>query len=184
MGLLRTLLCTILLISAGSASAAVIGTPFSVEYRYPDLATAYDQASYAPASFVAGPGLDTDVLIEHVTHLLVDLFDTGLTVTFQTTLPNPVWNAQPFNGLVFTTTADLQLHDPVIQASTTLAGFDISRLTLAHHQIALNWNGLAYHDGTVLSIAFADVPEPGSVALLLAGLTGLLFVRFRPRLNA
>lgn len=160
---------------SGTASAAIIGQEFTAEYRTPDVNTVYGSAVFTPTPFIAGPGVDTTGVVEGVTRLLVDLYDTGLTVQFQTVLSNPTWNAASFNGIVLTAAEPLGLSGATVDAGSTLAGFDASRVTLTSDQIELNWGGLSYHDGTVLAVSFAaePVPEPASLAVLGVGLLGL-----------
>ena len=164
-----------------TAPAAIIGQQFTAEYRYPTIGTPYNSAVFAPTPFIAGPGLDTTGNVEGVTSLLVDLFDTGLTVTFQTTLVNPTWNVAPFNGIVLTAAGPLGVSGATIAANSTFAGFDDSRVTLTSNEIQLNWNGLSYTNGTLLSVSFTPVPEPFSLVLLGTELAGIAAIRRRYR---
>ncbi len=166
---------------SGTASASIIGQQFTAEYRTPDLGTPYGSAVFTPTPFIAGPGVDTTGVVEGVTSLLVDLSNSGLTVTFDTTLSNPTWNAAAFNGIVLTAAGPLGVSGATVDGSSTLAGFDNSRVTLTGDAIELNWNGLSYHNGTVLSLSFTPVPEPASLALLAVGLAGIGFARRRMR---
>jgi len=155
-----------------------------VEYDHPDLGSAYGPVAYSPKTFTAGPGPDTTVLIEGVTNLAVDLSATGLTVRFGTTLDHPTWNATPFNGLVLTdNTAPHQIYGATVENDTTLAGFDASRIAWTGDQIRLNFSGLSYVDGSLVSIGLA-VPEPASLALFGAGLAGAAMLRRRRTLEA
>lgn len=128
--------------------------------------------------------MDTTIDVEGVTNLLVDLFDTGVTVTFQTTLDSPTWNNTPFNGLVLTSFSNLGISSPVVDPATTLGGFDASRVNLSGNDIQLNFAGLSYTNGSVVAVNFTDlsgtnVPEPASAALLAMGLTGVALLRRR-----
>lgn len=168
---------------AGSAFAGLMGKQFDVGYYFPDASTPYAFASFSPESFIAGPGVDTIGNVEDVTFLNVDLTDTGLTVTFETVLSNPIWNGAAFNGIILTTADLLGVEDPVVDAGSTFGGFDASRVTLTAHQIFLNWNGLSYQNGTVLALSFAaipsSIPEPQSMALAGLGLVLIAISRRR-----
>jgi hypothetical protein len=61
-----------------------------------------------------------------------------------------------------------------VNGSTTMTGFDDSRVSLTGNQILVNWQGLGWSNGTVVKIDFTFVPEPSSAALLgIAGLAAL-----------
>jgi hypothetical protein len=167
----------------GPVKADFIGQSMIPSYDYPVLGSVYANSSWAPASFVVGPGQETDGSIEGVTDLLVDFAANSLTVTLRTVLSNPTWNTVAFNGPVFSAAALLDIAGASIDPATTMAGFDISRVSFGAHDIALDWNGLSYVDGTVVRIDFAFVPEPAAVALFGFGLVGMLAVR-RPRFVA
>jgi hypothetical protein len=173
----RAALFGLLLLSPDLASASLLNIPFSVEYRYPDVATVYGPVAYNPKTFVTGPGTDTVVRVEDVTNLVVDFRADGLTITFQTVLSSPTWNNQPFSGLVFSTAGQLDLAAPTVLGDTTLSGFDAGRVTASGHEIRLNWNGLSYQDGTTQDVAF--VPEPAGLGLLGVGLAAVALLRRR-----
>ena len=95
-----------------------------------------------------------------MTQLLVDFSDNALTITLQTSLSSPTWNTAPFNGIVFTSPGPLGIAGATVDPTTTMTGFDNSRVSFDADQIFVNWNGLSYVNGTVVKIDFAPVPEP------------------------
>lgn len=181
-----TLAATMLVISV-AAHAGFDGQMFGVYYGFPTADTPYAGASAAPSSFVVGAGVESVVNVEGVTTIAVDFSDSSLNLLLGTVLTNPTWSTVPFNGLVF----DLQAGGPInftsatIGSGTTMAGFDVSRVGLTAGRITINWNGLAYNDGTDVVINFsAPVPEPQTYLLLIAGLGAVALARRRASVQA
>ncbi len=162
------------------ARAGFINQSMTPTYDYPTLGTVYANSSWAPASFVVGPGQETDGNIEGVTDLLVDFGPSTLTITLRTVLSTPTWNTAAFNGPVFTSATPFDIASATVDPTTTMAGFDNSRVSFGPKDIALNWNGLSYVDGTGVQIDFTFIPEPATIAVLGLGLTAILAAR-RPR---
>jgi hypothetical protein len=166
-GQLRWLAPIAFLAVAAPAQADLLGKSFSAGYFTPDLATPYANAS-VPPDFLVGAGIEGSIDVEGVTDISFDFGALSLTTAFTTTLATPTWNSNSFNGIVFTSASPLNLSSAHV-VSTTMAGFDDSRITISGNQIHLNWQGLSYVDGTVINIAFGAVPEPASWAMMIAG---------------
>ncbi len=104
----------------------------------------------------------------------VDLHATGsnLTVTFNNGYDSG-WNGTAFNGfVVFDDTNSAAAFTGVsINGITNMAGFDISRVTFDADHIFVNWAGLDFGQGTVVSLDLTGgaVPEPASWAMMLGG---------------
>ncbi len=160
-------------VSGSPAHASLSGQSLDAGYYLPDTVTPYGGAAFAPSSFIVGPGLETIADVEGVTDLLIDFSDTSLTITLQTILSTPTWNPAPFSGLIFDSAAPLDIAGATVNVSTTMAGFDASRVTFNSNQILVNWQGLSYVNGTEVKIDFSFVPEPGTALLLGLGLAGL-----------
>lgn len=162
------------LFAAGSAEASLEGLSFNASYRFPTIETPYGPASMTQASFAVGAGIEAIANVEDVTFVSIDFHATGLVLLLNTTLANPRWSSVPFNGLVFDLVSPgaMGIGGVSVDGQTTLAGFDASRVFLTDGRIAIDWNGLAYGDGTRVVIDFVatPVPEPGTYALMLAGL--------------
>ena len=151
------------------ALAGLAGTTVGEGYYFPDTATLYPFATYAPQTFVVGAGPESQIDVEGVTTINVDFADTSLDLLFNTVLTNPTWNSTAFNGVIFTGPGFASLGSVTVNSSTNFAGFDASRVTLSGNQLLLNWQGLAYNDGTTVSLSFGVVPEPATWALLITG---------------
>jgi hypothetical protein len=166
-----------------AAHAGLIGQAAGASYHYPDTVTVYAGASFSPAIFIIGAGQETVGNVEGVTDLLVDFSDNALTVTLNTVLSNPTWGASTFNGIIFTFSLPTGITGATVDASTTLAGFDGSRLSFTGDQILLNWQGLSYQSGQRVDIQFAfaptPAPEPPTLALLGIALLGVAVARRR-----
>lgn len=170
------------LVTTMAAHAGFDGATFGGYYAFPTAGTQYAGASAAPGSFVVGAGVESVVSVEGVTTISVDFSDSSLELRLGTVLTNPTWGTASFNGLVF----DLQAGGPfgftsaTIGSGTTMAGFDVSRVGINAGQITIDWNGLAYADGTRVVIDFATpVPEPETYMLLIAGLGAVAVARRR-----
>jgi hypothetical protein len=85
-------------------------------------------------------------------------------------------NNTPFNGVIFTAAADHGIASATVHGSTTMAGFDDSRVSFTDDQLLLNWAGLSYVDGTVVRVDFTFVPEAGAAWLAACGALGLALV--------
>jgi hypothetical protein len=163
---------------ANLAHAGFIGREVSAQYALPTVDTTYPNATATPPSFfVTDPGVETVVNVENVTNISVDFTDQSLLIRFDTILQNPTWNSASFNGLLFKliSGSPFSLVSGTVDESSTLSGFDASRISFSDTQLALNWNGLSYVNGTTLRIDFEsaqDVPEPATLALLGLGLLG------------
>ncbi|MCO6419520.1 PEP-CTERM sorting domain-containing protein [Siccirubricoccus sp. KC 17139] len=158
---------------AAPAAASLLGQQMTAGYRYPELGTTYPSTVWSPAGFTIGAGVETVGLVENVTSISVDFAANRLTLLLATTLPAPTWGSVDFNGPVFTAAAPLGIIGATVNAATTLAGFDVSRISVTGTEVRIDWAGLSYVDGTRLVVDFQLVPEPAGMALLLAGL-GLL----------
>jgi hypothetical protein len=172
-------------VSLGGAAApgsalGLTGQSLTAAYYHPDLVTVYGVAWTPSASFTVGAGQETDGNVEDVTHLLVDFADDSLTITLQTILSTPTWNNTSFNGPVFSSVLPHGIASASVDGSTTMSGFDGTRISYTSNQILVNWAGLSYVDGTVVKINFTFVPEPASAALLLAAGLALAVRRALP----
>lgn len=178
--LANAILTWIVLAVSGTAYSGFIGTQMDVGYYTPDTNSPYAPAVFTPSNFIVGAGQETVGDVEGVTNLLVDFTDNMLSITFGTILGNPTWNAASFNGVIFTAASSLGINSVLVDASTTMAGFDNLRVSYTDDQILLNWQGLSYIDGTTVKINFTSastVPEPGTLALLGLGIIGLAWGR-------
>lgn len=175
----------VLLGSISSAHAGFIGRQLGVDYFYPNQSSPYGPSVETPPVFIVGSGIETVVNVENVTTITVDVSDTSMLFNFSTDHPGPTWLSSSFNGLIFNLINgnSFDFATASIDASSTFAGFDLSRVSFTDSQVAVNWQGLSYDSETILRINFepnaAEVPEPATLSLLGLGFLGAVAMRRR-----
>lgn len=175
----------VLLGSISSAHAGFIGRQLGVDYFYPNQSSPYGPSVETPPVFIVGSGIETVVNVENVTTITVDVSDTSMLFNFSTDHPGPTWLSNSFNGLIFNLISgnSFDFATASIDASSTFAGFDLSRVSFTDSQVAVNWQGLSYDSETILRINFepnaAEVPEPATLSLLSLGFLGAIAMRRR-----
>jgi hypothetical protein len=162
------------LLSTPAAAVGLTGASMGVGYYFPDDSTLYFDATATPSSFVVGAGQEADIFVEGATHVLVDFDNDSLTIVLQTTLSSPTWRVASFNGPIFTSALPHGISRATVDGSTTLSGFDATRVSLTSDQIRLNWDGLFYRDGTIVKVDFSFVPEPGTLPLVASSVVALV----------
>jgi len=83
------------------------------------------------------------------------------------------WAGNAFNGPVISDLSNSPITDVSIDASSTYAGFDASRLTFDGSHVYMNLQGLDANG--ILQLDLTSVPEPGTLGLLGVSLFGLGF---------
>jgi hypothetical protein len=164
---------------AAPAAASLIGANLDAVYYHPDTLTPYPDAEFTPLTFAVGAGQETVGNIEDVTWLLVDFSDDALVITLDTILVFPTWNNTAFNGVIFTATAPHDIATATVDPSTTMTGFDDTRVSITTDRILVNWAGLSYQDAELVKVNFTFVPEPASGLLVALGLLGLARIHHR-----
>ncbi len=178
----RGLSCLLAVFALGAApagAASLTGVTIGAALYHPETGTPYPFTTFTPSSFVVGPGQETDGNVEDLVHLLVDFDDDTLLITFTTIYSDGAWDDAAFNGVIFTTAVPHELLTATVALSTTMAGFDDSRVSLTGNQILLNWAGLSFVDGTTVRVDFTSVPEPASALLVVGSTLPLALTRRR-----
>jgi hypothetical protein len=116
------------LVATPAAAMGLVGRELDVAYYTPDTETVYGLAAFTPDPFVVGLGVETDGNVEDVTHLLVDFDEDSLHIELHTILSNPTWGNTAFNGMIFTVALPLDIETATVDGSTTMSGFDDSRV--------------------------------------------------------
>lgn len=169
---LKIAAATVLL--SGAAHAAVLdGQTLGYDYNYPTVGSQYPFVGPVPypSSVVVGAGVEIANIADHIASL--DISDTNLLLSFGS--DGKFGGGVTFNGFVLT---DVNGTIPdftgvTINASSTLAGFDSSRIFFDANTIRINFAGLPFGTGNVLSLDVAAIPEPTTVTLLGLGLLGV-----------
>ena len=93
--------------------------------------------------------------------------------------PDPTFGNTSFNGLIFTSSNFNLINSITIGATTNLAGFDLSRVSIVDDELRLNFAGLTYNTDTVIGLSFTPVPEPATWAMMLLGFGAVGFAMRR-----
>lgn len=81
------------------------------------------------------------------------------------------------NGIAVNMVSGPAITSVTIDPATTMAGFDMSRISYTASQIQVDWQNLAYSPTTIVKLDINQVPEPSTFALLAAGCIGLFVYR-------
>ena len=166
--------------ATAQASSLQIGDVVNAAYKYADVNTSYGDPSNI--SITVGSAVNPTISIENVTFFGFSLSLNSLMITLSTTIPDPsppatcppCWNSAAFNGLVFTSSSDV--FPEIMSASSSdpnAAGHLAASLSPDSKELFVNWQGMPYVDGDVVTVAFAPVPLPSALPLFAGGL-GLL----------
>ena len=144
----------------GRAEAGFLGLTVDAEYLFPNGSTVVQDLGNS----VITPGFTFDFTVSGV---LVDVNDGSIVTRYDQTAVGA-----DFNGFRLTVVGpDPGITSVAIDPTTSIPGFDASRLSFTSNSIMENIQGL---QGTslssiVLDVQFATVPEPSSVGLVLLG---------------
>lgn len=155
------------------SDAALVGSTVSAGYYFPNDAAPYPFGTASPETFIVGAGVETVINVEDVTDITVDFGDDYLRILFNAILSLPTWNTSDFNGVIFEGMSLSSISGVSIDAmATTMAGFDIGRVTIVGDRLLLNWNGLSDVHGTTIRLDFemSESPSPFGWTLMAAGL--------------
>ena len=156
--------------AAPALAGPLDGASVHSQYLFPSLADQYEE--YGNTT-VTGLTQLTDHL-GGVPGIRLLASGSNLTASFNDeAYGDEYWSFGDFNGFVVfddTNTAGA-ITSVTINAATNMAGFDASRISFDADHIFVNWQGLWFNSGTVVSLDLngGAVPEPASWALMLGG---------------
>lgn len=154
-------------------AAVLDGQTLGYAYNYPTVGNAYplNGPPPYPSTVVVGPGIEVPNIADNIASL--DISDTNLLLNFGSN--GSFGGNVPFNGFVLTDINGIvpDFSSVTINAETTLAGFDSSRIFVDANTIRVNFVGLNFSANDIVSLEVAAVPEPATVGLLSLGILGL-----------
>ena len=167
------------LLALPSAQAGLLdGKTVSFTYLFPDASSVY--GSGANGNYVVGAGVEIPNGVCCGFEGAVDISDSNIRVDFHA---SSTYSGATFNGFritdFFNTIDDFTAAS--VNAITDMAGFGAGNVTFDANNIYVNWQGLSFDSGRVVSIdlAGAHVPEPAALSLLALSLLGLGLMRRR-----
>ncbi len=178
--------------AATRAGASLLGREMVPADWYHTVGQISDQIVWTADEFTIGFGIETIGLAVSGTGAGVGIQVDFDAASLSLVLVNPTgfgFTIAPFNGPVFATLLPHGITGATVNAATTMAGFDDSRVTLTDTEMRINWNGLGFQTGTEVLIDFAfgepgtppetAAAEPATLSLLGLGVLGLAAVRRR-----
>lgn len=179
---LTVITAALLTAAVPSAHAGLIGTTLTANYLYPDANTVYSTDSITVGNSVeiqcTGFGAGNANMCAALTgpDQSLDFQDSAITYVYS-------GNGSGFNpNLAFNGFEFLNLNPGVpilaVSLTTDISGLDLSRITFTESSIRINMVGLQMPSSRSFTVSFdTAAPEPGSIALVLGGLTALLVVK-------
>ncbi len=170
----RIQLLTFLGIAVATANAnATLLSGQQVDFDVASPSKTTSIATWGPLTVGTNPAV-TSTSNGNVVNFTLSIFDSQFVLSYPGAKG---FNNPTFNGYVLTAVSPTipAFTGASIDPSTTLIGFDLSRLSFDAIHIYANVSGLSARAGDVLAININPVPEPSSVILLglSAGVAGL-----------
>ncbi len=161
------------LLALPAANASLLdGKTVSFTYLFPTASSVY--GSGANGNYVVGAGVEIPNGVCCGFEGAVDISDSNIRVDFHA---SSSYSSAAFNGFrisdVFNTIDDFTMAN--LNAITNMSGFGASNVTFDANNIYVNWQGLPFASGRIVSIDLAGshLPEPGALSLLALALLGL-----------
>lgn len=168
-----TLLCS--LFAAPVSAATFIGDSFEGSYRFPHLQNATidggSEVVSPVAQFTFVTGRINPTAIISASNVLITFAGRG------------TYNEAEFNGILLKNLSRNNIGGFVLDPSTTISGFDQSRLSFTSDSLSFNFEGLSIQatDRISANVAFVTnaVPEPATWAIMLVGFGAVGFAMRR-----
>ena len=143
-------------------AGSMAGTEMILEEAYPTVS----HINYTWGPFVVGdnPAV-TELTIPGLVPFVLDVYGSSATFLFPDADQSAVGS---FNGYILVDDS-VEFTGVSVDPSTTLSGFDNSRVSFDAHSIYINCSALSETAGDTLTIDISSVPEPSSLLLAAMG---------------
>lgn len=164
--------CALALTQGRALAQSFNGSTLNYQYYYPTNSSPFATPSNGP--ILVGSGIEiADVSGGGWASLNV----SGANIFVNYYAGPTSWTAALFNGWVLSDQSNnlANISGVTVNSATNMAGFSSSNILFTADTISVNWQGLSFDAGTIVSLdvafesAVSAVPEPSTWAMMLVG---------------
>lgn len=162
--------------ASSPAVADLTGDTVNGTYYFPDSSSVYSNQGNQTVSPLA-----TFTFLTGVPNVTAAVGGSSILLSFDA---NGGFNGASFNGVKITDLTASNITNVFLDASTSVSGFDASRLSFTSNSVSFNLQGLTIgaQNSVRANLSFgSEAPEPGTWAMMLLGMGAVGFAMRRRR---